>query len=206
MGLLDDMPVTYPWMRANLKGHLETLADVATQERIMRDGPTEETDHWFFDSMINDFPHDLSGLREVALRDDDELEAVEATRRALDAVEGSLRPAFDDEAWYRSPHWPEVVRCASLAYALMVANDEVPAPPSREEVVQVLGQLAAGDVSWHDAANWVSHWMVWGRRDVPEPIWTALYRISGEGEAHHRRSDKEAREDALRWRNELRQS
>lgn len=206
MTLLDDMPIRYPWVRANLKGVLAGLRDSATQERIIRDGPSSEADDWFFDSVLNELPSQVAELESVALRDAEEVAAVTATRDALDSVAASLRLPVDDGAWVASPLWPEVVRCAALAYALLDGNDEVPPPPSRQEVEHVLDHLAAGDVSWGDAVNWVGQWLVWGRRDIPGPIWTALYRISGQGEARHQRSDKEAREDALRWRNELRQS
>lgn len=206
MSLVDDMPIQYPWLRASLKGTLMGLADSATQNRIVREGPSSEQDEWFFESVLNELPRDVEELEGVALRDAGEVEAVKATREAFDAVAASLRLPVDDAEWVASPHWPEVVRRASLAYALMAGSDEAPPPPSKEAVERVLTALIAGEETWHDAANWAGQWVVWGQRDMPRPIWSALYRIAGIGEAHHQRSEGEAREDARRWRNELRQS
>lgn len=206
MSLLDDMPIKYPWVRANLKGTLAGLGDSATQDRIIRDGPSSKDDEWFYESILNELPYDVAELQGVALRDVQEVEAVQATRKALDTVAASLRSPVEDADWVASPLWAEVVRRAAFAYSLLDGNDEVPPPPSKEDVACVLGLLISGDAEWLDATNWAGQWVVYGQRDVPRATWTVLHRIAGIGGAHHQRSDKEAREDALKWRNELRQS
>jgi hypothetical protein len=110
------MDLKFPWMREELIGHLEELADVELQTRTWKTDRAHLSDpvHFLFD----DTPAPSEALG-YYLQSQGELAAVLAVVAALDSLMTTHGPRLTDREYMEKPEWSSVTAAARAALDLL---------------------------------------------------------------------------------------
>lgn len=122
--------VENPHMR---KWLLESLHDLSDRELQLKEWVSPDFAHSFWDTLrfdinviyndleLDENPEDKLGY---VLVDQDECDVMGPLIKAIDDVYDIIGPRQPDEAYTQSPLWEEVIRTASDALKVFVANEE----------------------------------------------------------------------------------